>query len=429
MRLFKQGSACAALLAALSGVGGTSGCSGGSGSEQAAPPWQGSTARGGARNASGGASPIMIPSSGGTAAGGASSSSPSTGGAPSIGLGGSSGSAAQGGEKACSAETREGRRTPLDMYFLVDSSGSMADDVEGGTKWELVSSALIDFLDSPRNSDLGAGIGYFPNDAPTDCSSPQSDCVCDPFFGLCFPAEGGSCEVADYETPAVPLAIPTRRGDVVTDLWSHDVVGSTPTRPALEGALKYLSTWAAQHADRKSVVVLATDGEPTECDANTPDDVADIAARALAANPAIQTFVIGVGDSLESLDVIARAGGTGHAYLVDPRANLSSAFAEALDKIRGAAGSCDFTIPSASSSGEKVNPSKVNVRLTVNGVPTRISQTFGNDPSTCGDQGGWYFDNPSAPTRIRLCESTCQALSGGTIDVEFGCDTVVQPPR
>jgi hypothetical protein len=43
--------------------------------------------------------------------------------------------------------------------------------------------------------------------------------------------------------------------------------------------------------------------------------------------------------------------------------------------------------------------------------------------------GGWYYDNPTAPTLIKLCDSTCQSLSGGSIQVEFGCDTIVQPPR
>lgn len=424
MRLFNLGSTCA-LIVALSGVLLLAGCSGGE-AEHGEPGIQLPALGSGGRAGAGGSSSIAIPSSGGASASGGANSS---GGTRSGGLGGGAGTATSGGEKACSAETREGRRTPVDMYFLVDSSGSMADYVEGGIKWELVTDALIDFLASPGSADLGAGVGYFPNTVPTDCSLADAHCFCDPFSRLCFPNDAGSCSVADYETPAVPLALPTRRSDVIADLSSHDVVGSTPTRPALEGALNYLRAWATQHPERKPVVVLATDGEPTECDANTPEDVADVAARALRGAPSIQTFVIGVGDSLQSLDDVARAGGTGHAYLVDPNANLSSAFAQALDKIRGAVASCDFAIPTQSSSGEKVNPSKVNVSLTVNGALTRISQTFDNDANNCRDAGGWYFDNPSAPTRIRLCESTCQALSGGTIQVEFGCDTVVQPPR
>lgn len=426
MRLFRLGSTCSALTIGLYALAVAPGCSGGADSE--ASGGQSVAHSNGGRSAQGGAagsSPIAIPSSGGASSNAVPQTTKPTGGSSGGGGVGSS----QAGEKACSAETREGRRAPLDMYFLVDSSGSMADDVEGGTKWELVSSALVDFLESPGNADLGVGIGYFPSTTLPDCSLPGANCVCYPFSWSCFSNEGGSCSATDYEKPAVELALSSRTQAVIADLESHDVDGSTPTRPALEGALKYLEGWAKAHPDRKTVVVLATDGEPTECDANTPEDVADIARRALGSRPAIQTFVIGVGDSLASLDVVARAGGTERAYLIDPRTNLASSFAQALANVRGAAASCDFTIPAAGNAGQKIDPSKVNVRLTVNGVPTRLSQTFGSDPANCGNDGGWYFDNPAAPAQIRLCESTCQALSGGSIDVEFGCDTLVQPPR
>jgi len=76
-----------------------------------------------------------------------------------------------------------------------------------------------------------------------------------------------------------------------------------------------LTRWAAVHPERKPVLVLTTDGEPTECDANTPNDVAAVAASALAGPHTIKTFVIGVGYSPESLDLVARAGGTERGLL------------------------------------------------------------------------------------------------------------------
>jgi hypothetical protein len=73
----------------------------------------------------------------------------------------------------------------------------------------------------------------------------------------------------------------------------------------------------------------------------------------------------------------------------------------------------------------------VNVRYTAAGTSTAslVSQVSMNDANNCDAAGGWYYDNPSAPTLIRLCDSTCQSLSGGSIQVEFGCDTIVQPPK
>jgi hypothetical protein len=185
------------------------------------------------------------------------------------------------------------------------------------------------------------------------------------------------------------------------------------------------------HPDRKPVLVLATDGEPTGCDPNSPQDIANLAASALAGPRAIQTFVIGVGRSLASLNLIAQGGGTERAFLVDTGGDVAKEFTAALDEIRGAVSSCDFSIPADGPEGKSVNPSKVNVRFTAQGAsaPTLVSQTFGSDPANCGTAGGWYYDNPQAPTMIKLCDVTCESLGAGSIDVEFGCDTIVQPPR
>jgi Mg-chelatase subunit ChlD len=348
-----------------------------------------------------------------------------------IDVGGSTGAQEPDGGEVCNAETHQGERVPVDMYFLVDSSGSMAEDVLGGSKWDVVSQALISFLNDPRNVGTGVGIGYFPTAPPATCTVGQAGCLCIPIINLCFPDTGGSCTVADYATPAVPLVLPPDLAPVIADINAHQVSGGTPTRPALEGALEYLNQWADTHPERRPVLVLATDGEPSGCDSNTPQDIADVAASALSGPHAIQTFVIGVGSSLVSLNLVAQAGGTGEAFLVDTGGDVTQAFSDALEQIRGAAASCDFAIPAQNEAGKRVDPTKVNVRYTATGASTAslVSQVSMNDANNCDAAGGWYYDNPSAPTLIRLCDSTCQSLSGGSIQVEFGCDTIVQPPK
>jgi Mg-chelatase subunit ChlD len=370
-------------------------------------------------------------SGGRAAAGGKAGGVGPTGGSPdlAVSMGGVAGDD-DGSNAVCDAQVREGQRIPVDMYFLVDSSGSMGDAVSGGSKWEVVSSALIGFLEDPRSAGTGVGIGYFPV-ATGSCSQGQAGCFCIPFINLCFATSGGSCSVSDYSTPAVKLALPPQTSTVVSDIRAHEISGGTPTRPALEGGLEYLSQWAGQHPDRKPLLVLATDGEPVGCDANGPQDVADVAARALAGPNAIRTFVIGVGTSLVSLNLVAQAGGTDHAFLVDTGGDVAKEFADALDQIRGAAASCDFSIPDASSGAEPIDPNKVNVSYIPTGSssPRRVPQTFMGDPDNCDSNGGWYYDDPTSPTMIKLCDATCRALSTGAIQVEFGCDTVEQPPR
>lgn len=347
-----------------------------------------------------------------------------TGGAP-VGAGGDGNDGA-----VCDAQVREGQRVPVDMYFLVDSSGSMGDEVTGGTKWEVVSSALIGFLEDPRSAGTGMGIGYFPVDTGS-CKAGQPGCICIPIINLCIATQGGACSASDYATPAVPLALPAQTSSIVDDLRAHEIGGGTPTRPALEGALEYLSGWAGEHPGRKPVLVLATDGEPEGCEPNTPQQAADLAAAALNGDSEIRTFVIGVGSSLVSLDLVARAGGTDHALLVDTGGDVAQEFADALDEIRGQAASCDFSIPEASASSEPIDPTKVNVSYLPSGATTstRVPQVALGDPDNCDDAGGWYYDDPAAPTTIKLCDATCESLSSGSIQVEFGCDTVQQPPR
>ena len=372
--------------------------------------------------------------------------SPSPDGSPSVssGGGGSSGleitiggslpgenGASSGATGTCHAEVREGQRVPIDMYLLVDSSGSMAERVGGGSKWDVVSTALTAFLKDPRNEGTGVGLGYFPAAAQATCMQGDPGCFCIPFTPICFSLVGGSCTVSDYSTAAVPLALPAQLTTAIGNLAAHQLGGGTPTRPALEGALQSVNAWATQHPDRKAVLVLATDGEPSGCDSNTPQDVADVAAGALAGPHAIRTFVIGVGSSLVSLNLVAQAGGTDHAFLVDTGGDVAKDFADALDQIRGAASSCDFSIPHASSGAEAIDPTKVNVSYRADGssATMRVPQTSTGTGSNCDSSGGWYYDNPASPTLIKLCDATCRSLSGGAIQVEFGCDTVVRPPR
>jgi hypothetical protein len=327
-------------------------------------------------------------------------------------------------DAACSGEVHEGQRLPLDMYFIVDVSGSMGEQVQGGTKWKVVSDSLTTFLKDPGNADIGVGIGYFAVSPPA-CMPGDAGCFCIPFINICFSNSGGSCEVADYAKASIPLSLPPDHGAVVTDIGKHGPGGGTPTRPALEGALQYVTSWTQTNAARKAVVVLATDGEPSGCTSNSPQDVAKVAADALAGAAHIQTFVIGVGKSLTNLNLVAAAGGTTAAFLVDTGGTVSQAFTDALNQIRGQAVSCDFAIPAPTTQGV-VDPHLVNVYYTPKGAMDRVPvlMTRGGDPANCGPSGGWYYDDPAAPKTIKLCGTTCESLTGGRVEVEFGCKTI-----
>jgi uncharacterized protein YegL len=337
---------------------------------------------------------------------------------------------------ACKSETFTGERLPLDIYFVVDISGSMNQN----NKWTSVSTSLITFLQDPANNDIGAGIEYFPLTIPginpfctvdSDCAS-YGPCVGgvdigggSHLFGNCQGAD--VCQVSSYATPAVPLTLPPNHPPVVTSIQAQSPGGGTPTAPALQGAVNYVMGWQQANPGRKVVIVLATDGDPTGCTGNAVQDVANIAATALSQNN-IQTFVIGVGNSLTSLNQVAQAGGSGQAYIVDTGGNVQQQFSDALAAIHGAALPCNFSIPT----GGQTDPNKVNITFTSNGnpapqvVPRSADGTNGSCPSNAP---AWYYSD-AAKTSAVLCDATCANLKqvSATVSFQLGCATQIAPP-
>src|SRR3954471_6145854 len=95
-------------------------------------------------------------SSASNGAGGArSNSSAGTAGVPEIDLGvGPDGSGGAESTAACAGELIQAERVPLDMYVMLDVSGSMLDATASDpnvSKWRAVSSALSDFVKDPQS--------------------------------------------------------------------------------------------------------------------------------------------------------------------------------------------------------------------------------------------------------------------------------------
>jgi len=70
-----------------------------------------------------------------------------------------------------------------------------------------------------------------------------------------------------------------------------------------------------------------------------------------------------------------------------------------------------------------IDPTEVNVEFTPTGGAAFIIPFVG-DVNGCGG-GGWYYDDPVAPTEVILCPETCQNLGEGQLNVLFGCATIV----
>lgn len=71
----------------------------------------------------------------------------------------------------------------------------------------------------------------------------------------------------------------------------------------------------------------------------------------------------------------------------------------------------------------------INVWLDTGGGPARLAMV--TDESACTATGGWYYDDDVNPTMVVLCPASCDELQAAgsetrSVDVQFGCTTIVQ---
>jgi hypothetical protein len=273
------------------------------------------------------------------------------------------------------------------------------------------------------------------------CREPGTECLdSGQSYGTCTLAtesvcvHATSCMVSDYASPAVAIGtLPDSATDLVASIEDQSPDGNTPTGPALAGALEVAGLRASEHPDRSAAAVLVTDGLPTECDPVSIGEVADLAGAGLADTPRVPTFVIGVFGpadvlSRQNLETIARAGGTS-PFLVDTSEDVASQLLEALERIRETRLSCEFRVPEAPS-GEALDYSAVNVQVSTTARKKLLYYVPG--ASDCGTAGGWHYDvDPAlaAPTKVVLCEDTCEDLQGyadAAVELGLGCSTIVR---
>jgi hypothetical protein len=338
-----------------------------------------------------------------------------TGGAP----GNSGGASAAGGldsDAACVSTGADGQPVQVDLYFMVDITGSMkcpvpedatqpACEVDPGApyspvnRWTTEKAALLAFADAPANAGLGVGIRFFPD-------------------------TNDICNATVYQTPAVAIApLPNAMLDMVIN--NQNPGGSTPTVPSIQGALAYAKAYATMNPSHRVAVVYSTDGYPQGCDAtNTIPNAVTAAGNALGGMPSIPTYVLGLGRNVSDLNSIAVAGGTTQAYLIDTTQDAASQLSAALASIRTkTAVGCQYIIPPPPN-GQTLDLGKVNVQFTDSaGMVTPLSQD-----ATAGCTDGWQYSADNK--QINLCSNTCSTVtadSGAKVTVEFGCATSTGP--
>jgi hypothetical protein len=336
-----------------------------------------------------------------------------------------------GGFEACAAETVATEAVPLDIYIMFDRSCSMSCPPEmvgpglcclgdPRPRIDQVRSAVRDFLTSSDSAGIGVGIGYFGYFEPGNTS----------------------CDPADYSNADVEIGmLPDNADALIASLDQAQPVGETPTGAAIRGACNYARGWKTNNPAHRVVILLVTDGVPeapvsTNC-FPTPsiEDASQAARDCYSGNPGISTYVLGVGGRLDNLDQLAEAGGTGEAHLVDANTEVTDQVLEALNQIRDSAVvRCEFQVPDPPE-GEELNPALINVTFEDAGGDVNVINSAGSLDG-CGSEGGWYYDDPAAPSVLKLCPSTCDVVTANLIaasvrgrsariDLQYGCSTVV----
>lgn len=356
-------------------------------------------------------------SSGGSSSGGSSSGGSSSGGSSS---GGSSGTFPDGAvpdvefnydapttqADACAAVTVGAELVPLDLYVVLDRSGSMVNSALGPLRWPPVRDALNQFFQSPSAAGIGIALTMFAH--PT-----QSQCVAN-----------------SYATPLVAMApLPGSASGHATTLQNTmntyaPVLGiGTPTESAMQGAVTFAKNHKSANPNRTVAIVLATDGLPgaAGCSGQTAAGVQTAIANGFNGSPSIRTFVIGIDPNAQmstNINSWAAAGG-GQAFDVGT-AGGSAQFLQAMKDIQGSLLGCTFTMPTTDAG--IINPDKVKVIFTPgSGAPVELPRV--TNQAACSGPG-WYYDNNSSPTTIELCPGSCttvQADPSGKIDIELGC--------
>jgi len=368
---------------------------------------------------------------------------------------------------------------PIAIYIVLDNSGSMKDN----NKWPDAVDAITMFVQSDPTA-LGAPWTCVDKDGksvmpPASLAPPGTGSVS---VALQYFHPGGSgrrgagngngneCDGTSHRTPAVPMGpLPANGGPIASSLQGASPNGDTPTVGALTGGTQYCSDYQAANPGKKCVVVLVTDGQPNACglssdcnnggggngdcvDPNSSTVLVPISGGAFQMNGVI-TFTMGMNgvtaDGFKLLDQIAVAGGsdctpgTPGNETCDITSSGSKGFLDALNTIRKTVQvtsndkqtvmttttqrstlQCEWGIPKPPS-GETFHKELVNVSFTGGGTTQKLGNVA-SKADCAAARGGWYYDNPSAPTRILACPETCNAVqsaTGAKVEVLLGCMT------
>jgi hypothetical protein len=313
-------------------------------------------------------------------------------------------------DAACATASITANLQPVDIFLLFDRSASMAYK----SKWDAATAALTSFFQSPSSAGLHIALRFFPEDGCDNVACSAGPCS-QPLvpLGVLLPGSGA----ADPQEQAL-VSVSNSKKPAPDEIMGG---GGTPLSAALDGAEAWGKSYYSNHPGDRVAVVLVSDGEANGCD-KTPETINAIIAAGHAGG--VDTFAIGLAGYFEDrMTAMAVSGGTGQAYFIG-KTDVQQDLLTALQAIQQKQVSCNLPMPQGTPD-KPVDPKLVNVDYTPGGGVSGILGQV-TSAATCGANGGWYYNDPAAPTQITLCPATCstvQADAVAKIDIILGCQT------
>jgi hypothetical protein len=349
-----------------------------------------------------------------------------------IGIGGAPGAGgADGGAGAPSCIDVDVDFTPQTptVLLLIDRSGSMNADNFGAAVKQAVSDGTYTLGDCPEHNDWRWNVVRDVLMNPTKgIVKPLEERV---RFGLSLytSKHGQVNEASPEEVDAtkmcpvlidVPIALDNHQA-ILDEFKCGDIQSENDT-PTGESLLAAAATLRAFKEPGPKVIVLATDGEPDNCEC--PDFGGNVPAKCKVAGMAamVKAQVVATAEQIHADDItihvinvstpseaslqqhlteVADAGG-GNVYPGFSPGALSSAFDEIIDGVR----SCAIDL-----SGEIADGKESTGTVTLDGQPLELD-----------DPNGWQVNTPS---QIELLGDACETIKRGDHDlaIKFPCES------
>lgn len=383
--------------------------SGGSGATTSAATGTTASAGGAGTGAAGGAGGGTA-SSASAGGGGAGQGGGSGGGAPDAGpdvsfeYDAGPGDGAVNADSACAAEVVSPQKLPVDIIWVVDTSGSMTAEIA-----QIKANINAQFADILAAS----GLDYQVLMIAAKGTAALQVCVAPPLGGP-------NCNAN------APLYRPIPQTVGSTNSLSLILATYDSVNPSLnwQSSLRY---------DAAKVFIEVTDDNSslsansfdTQLLAKMPAGMFGTAADrnyvfysiigVTAGNPAVKCpSAVNTGAQYQTLSNL-----TGGAMFPVCDADYSPIFNQIAAGIVGGL-ACEFTMPT--SNGSAIDPENVAMTFTpTGGMPVDVPRV--TDAASCNGPG-WHYDDNVTPTKLLLCPDSCatvKADDGGKIDILVGC--------